>query len=158
MSSGKSSPPSGWPSLLDMSQRELFPPQSGLPLGTSSTHDCPSNSANLPRNSSKRPSSSRSRRRMRGALTITIKFTCPHCLEEHTLDFPLSSSMRRKTSPPLIMKCSTTSAEVALLQWVTLGKVSMVFVERCKAAWQSSRPTSGWPRRTSRSASVARRR
>src|SRR5580704_3875748 len=65
-----------------------------------------------------------------GTLTITIKYTCPHCLEAHSRAFPLSSSTKRRTYPPLTMRCSKNSQKLVLLQLVTLGRVSMVFVER----------------------------
>src|SRR5215472_12409351 len=69
-----------------------------------------------------------------GVLTLTIKYTCPYCLEVTSQNTHLSLLTKRKTYRPLTMQCSNASCRKALvlLQLVTLGKVSMLFVERFK--------------------------
>src|SRR5215469_6546376 len=103
--------------------------------------------------SSHRASSSR----MQDRLTLTIKFTCPYCSGETFLSIRLSSSMKHKTYRPLTMRCSNASCEKArvLLQWVTLGKVSMLFVERFKKGCTLSRTYLAVPSRICLSLSVA---
>src|SRR5882757_332760 len=87
-------------------------------------------------------SSRQSKHLTKGSLIITIRYLCPHCSEVHFLDFPMSSSTKRKTSTPRIMQCSTSSLKVGSVQSVILSKASMVFVELYNKECKASKPNS----------------
>src|SRR5580704_8173 len=71
-----------------------------------------------------------------GTLTITINYTCPHCLELHSQNFQLSSTMKHKITTLSSMRCSVDSRRIVVSsQLVTLGKVSMLFVEPYRTEW-----------------------
>src|SRR3974377_34074 len=132
---------SGRPRHSDMSPMELIrESRASLPPTFSSTI-LKKNHPPSPEPSSTISSQGQSNSRTRGTLTMTINFTCPLCSGVHSHKFRLSSSTKRKISTPSIIKCSnTTSTEaLVLLQLVTLGKVSMLFVERFKREWSISK-------------------
>src|SRR4029453_6627455 len=76
--------------------------------------------------SSTLPSSLQSKLLMTGALILTIRYTCPLCLEVHFRDFPLFSSTKRRTSRRLTMQCYTRCEKVGWLQWETDGRQFML--------------------------------
>src|SRR5258707_13828096 len=61
--------------------------------------------------------------------TITIKYTCPHCSAEHSLDFPWSSLMNTKTYHQLTMPCSNGLLNIDLLESVIHIRTYMDFEE-----------------------------
>lgn len=54
--------------------------------------------------------------------TITIKFTCPHCLGVHIHDFPLSWLTSTRTFHQSTIPCSNDSSKGVLLELETLIK------------------------------------
>src|SRR5580693_1688907 len=99
-----------------MFQRESIQMPNASSKQTASTRTLQRTSEKLVPTSSKPRSPRRSNPPTPASSTITIRYICPHCSVVHTRSFRLSSSTKRKTFPPSIIKCSVTFQKVGLLQ------------------------------------------
>src|SRR6266700_7821692 len=67
--------------------------------------------------------------------TLTIRFICPHCLEEHGLNFPSSWLTKPKTSHRLTMQCSNNLPPKGLLRLVIRINLFTPSAEQSKKGW-----------------------
>src|SRR2546421_6723570 len=132
---GRLSMPSRKPKAWDTSQPASFQMLRGSLIPTHFTDHLMSNPAKPPKTSPKPSSPNPSKRHTTATLTITIRYTCPHCSEEHFLDFPMSWSTKPKTFHQRITQCSTSSSRGDSLLSVIHGRAFTVSEEQSNKVW-----------------------
>src|SRR5215472_18915064 len=140
--SGRSSPPSPSPKPLATSPKASSPTPSAssTPKPSSATSKRPHPPSQS--TSSTLSSSPQSEQPTRVPLTLTTKFTCPLCSEEHTQNSRWSLSTKPKTSHLLITRYSTTSRGAELSLLVTPTSPFMALEARFSLECPNSKPTS----------------
>src|SRR3974390_1275263 len=76
--------------------------------------------------------------------TLTTRYICRHCLEEHFHSFRLSWSMRLKISHLLTMPCLRKSSLSESLLLEIRGRAFTVFEEPWLMEWRVSKDVSRW--------------
>src|SRR6516165_1474603 len=113
---GKYSKPLGWLKTLATSPTVSFPTPDDCVTEKRSLKGSKANSQTLHGKSSIIPSWCQYRLLTKGALIITTKYICPHCLGVHIHDSPMSSLMKTKTYRHAILRCSKSSLPVGSLR------------------------------------------